>query len=591
MRILFCTVLCCLATLSAGAAEEPLRPETRVAVQSMGESTAIVETIATTLDHLRFELPHREFLLDYYDRSELPEAVRMSEPGLLFITDPATFSTLSADGSVQAVASMKEQHALDAAHTAGAAFIVRSDRTDLRTLSDLRGFRAEAAQNTAGESVMIGMHEILRIFGEKPFFDEVTYIPDLSEQVVHDVAAGKVDVGIVEACLLEEMEAHGNLARGVIRVVGERNSRDLACRHSTDLYPGWVLGITKEKGGLSDESKSLAADLMPALATVPKLSGIFEWTAPSSTDAFGTLLAELQHAEKEVGLADFMEKYRNWVLAAVLCFLAVFLHGIYVSRLVAKRTEELKRVMTEREKLRRVADEEREKMSTLERAGIAGQLSSMIAHELTQPLNAVVNYARGLRIRFQRGTLDADTLTETLDRISEQGMTASEIVNRVRGYAKNGETAVERCELGRLLDEAVARFKRARPDAPTPVVRKTCPAYVEGHPLELSLLIHNLLKNADEACRGVDAPVIEATVDVEGVSALLKVSDNGPEIVEETLERLFEPLHTTKTGGLGLGLSICRSIAEAHGGRIAAHKAPSGHLVFTVTLPCVGQEE
>ena len=419
----------------------------------------------------------------------------------------------------------------------------------------------------------------------------MTYIPDLSEQVVHDVAAGKVDVGIVEACLLEEMEAHGNLARGVIRVVGERNSRDLACRHSTDLYPGWVLGITKEKGGLSDESKSLAADLMPALATVPKLSGIFEWTAPSSTDAFGTLLAELQHAQKEVGLADFMEKYRNWVLAAVLCFLAVFLHGIYVSRLVAKRTEELKRVMTEREKLRRIADEEREKMSTLERAGIAGQLSSMIAHELTQPLNAVVNYARGLRIRFQRGTLDADTLTETLDRISEQGMTASEIVNRVRGYAKNGETAVERCELGRLLDEAVARFKRARPDAPTPVVRKSCPAYVEGHPLELSLLIHNLLKNADEACRGVEVPVIEATVDVEGVNALLKVSDNGPEIADEALERLFEPLHTTKTGGLGLGLSICRSIAEAHGGRIAAHKAPSGHLVFTVTLPCVGQEE
>ena len=224
-------------------------------------------------------------------------------------------------------------------------------------------------------------------------------------------------------------------------------------------------------------------------------------------------------------------------------------------------------------------------MSTLERAGIAGQLSSMIAHELTQPLNAVVNYARGLRIRHSRKRLDDSTLDETLARISDQGMMASEIVNRVRGYAKNGETKDERCDLARLLAQSVERFRLARPQAPRPVILSADSAPVEGHPMELSLLIHNLLKNADEASRGVPNPRIEADVTAEAELVRLTVSDNGPEISAEALSLLFEPLHTTKAGGLGLGLSICRSIAESHGGRIEAAKDASGRLTFVLELP------
>lgn len=592
MRLRFLTLLLFPLVLAASAdcAGAADRPETRVAVQTIGEPAAIVETIATTLDHIRDEVPSRRFMLEYYDRSELPGIVVRAEAPMIFITDPVTYASLASAGSGQAVASMKEREALDAGHTTGAAFIVRSDRTDLSSLADLRGQTIEAAEKTAGESYIIAMHEIRRIFGEDKFFGETRLVPAFSEQIVHDVAAGKADAGIVEACLLEEMEAKGNIEKGALRVVGERSSRDLRCRHSTELYPGWVLGIAVQNGSFSEEAKALAADIAPALATVPKLIHTFDWAAPSDADAFAALLSELRRQEPGFAFGAFVRQYWPYAALAVLFFLAVLLHGVYVSWLVRRRTAELERVMNEKEALSRLAEEERERMASFERAGIAGQLSSMIAHELTQPLNAIVNYARGLRIRFARGQLDGETLADTLVRIAEQGMTASEIVSRVRGYAKNGESETCRCDLAELLEEAASRFCRARPEAPRPVLRTKGPCFVEGHPMELSLLIHNLLKNADEACRNVASPVIEAEVQSDAGFVRLSVSDNGPEIDEAAMSHLFEPLHTTKAGGLGLGLAICRSIAEAHGGRILAEKSTDGRLVFTLVLPQAAQQ-
>lgn len=582
-QLLLC--LCLSATAAATAAEHPSRPEARVAVQTIGEPVAIVEMIATTLDHLRDAVTERRFMLEYYDRSELPYIVKSTSEPIIFITDAVTFASLSGAGKAQAIASMKQRQALDASHTAGAAYIVRSDRDDLLTLADLQGQTVEAARKTAGESFIIGMHEIRRIFGDRSFFGETKMTDGLSEEVVHDVASGKADVGIVEACLLEEMEAKGNIPKGMLRVVGERNSNDLRCRHSTDLHPGWVLAVTSGASSDTSGARELAATVVPALATVPTFADTFEWTAPSDPDAFVALLAELRRTDDRFDAVAFVRKYWPHAAVAAVFFLAVLLHGVYVSWLVRRRTAELERVMEEREALRRIADEERERMATFERAGIAGQLSSMIAHELTQPLNAVVNYARGLRIRLTRGHLDSETLNDTLVRIAEQGMTASEIVNRVRGYAKNGEIETVRCDLGQLLDESVERFCRARPDAPRPIVSKEGGCFVDGHPMELSLLIHNLLKNADEACHSVAHPIIKASASrCDGLVRLL-VSDNGPELDDTAVSRLFEPLHTTKTGGLGLGLAICRRIAESHSGRIAAEKSPDGGLVFSLVLP------
>lgn len=198
--------------------EEP-KPEIRIAVQSLGETTAVVETIATTLDHLRDVLADEAFILEYYDRAQLRKVVQAfqkpynttaesasfslpadaantapQQPPLFFITDAVSFSQLEAHGSVQALASMKSPQALDAAHTTGAAFIVRADRTDLESLASLQGAAVEATEATAAESWLIGMHEIRRIFGDEHFFGTVRFAGPPAEQVIHDIAAGRADV-------------------------------------------------------------------------------------------------------------------------------------------------------------------------------------------------------------------------------------------------------------------------------------------------------------------------------------------------------------------------------------------------------------
>lgn len=561
------------------------RPEVSVVVQSIGVPSAIVETIATTLDHLRDSLPDTAFVFEHVDRDELVARLDAATPSTLFITDAVTFSEWEREGRAVAVASMKNPRALDAAHTTGAAFIVRSDRTDLTSVASLKDRRLEATGRSAYESYLIGMHEIRRIFGKEPFFSEEVFSGPPSEQVVHDVVAGKADVGVVEACLLETMEVQGNIRPGELRVLGERRSRDLQCRHSTELYPGWVMGLTAAVMPPSTEARRFARDVAQALASVPRVGSTFEWAPPPETESLKSLIADLPVVGTAADLRAFVRAYGPYAAAAAAFILAMVLHSIYVGYLVRRRTAELERAVTEKEELRERVDEEKERMATLERAGIAGQLSGMIAHELTQPLSSIVNYARGLRIRLKRGTLAPDVLEEALGKIAEQGMSASEIVNRVRGYAKNGATEESVLDLGAVLREAVRRFRAIRPDAPEPEVSAEDGVLVEGREMEIRLLIHNLLKNADEASRKSIGPRIWVSVTGHGRTAKLTVTDNGPEVSSGALEKMFEPLRTTKAGGLGLGLAICRGIAEAHGGSIRAEKDPQGRLSFVLELP------
>ena len=107
--------------------------------------------------------------------------------------------------------------------------------------------------------------------------------------------------------------------------------------------------------------------------------------------------------------------------------------------------------MQRAQKLQHLVNSEQEKISAMERAGIVGQLSSMIAHELQQPINAITNFSRGLRIRNERGSLDSEVLQETLQRITHQSETAAQIVNKVRAYAKQHSAEKVRVNLLALL--------------------------------------------------------------------------------------------------------------------------------------------
>ena len=556
----------------------------RIAAQTLDESEPVVETVAATLDHLRARIP-ADFELNYYAADEMEAVVKEGKADAVII-DAASFASFQKNDGVWALASMKSPLARDSAHTTAAAFIVRADHHDLTSLDSIRDKIVVATSPSAFESRVIGMAELRRLFGNEPIFRTEVFTYGPAEQVVHAIAAGKGDVGIVDACLLERMEAAGSIVPGTLAVLGQKHSTDLRCRHSTDLYPGWVFGVCIHQDLLTDEMRDLIGAVSSALLTVPRFANVYEWASPADSSDLLELVAESRrHDKSEYGLVELWRGYGIWLMALLGGILIMIVHSFYVGWLVRRRTAQLVDALQENQTLQTKVGAERDRIAALEKAGVAGQMSSMIAHELQQPLSAVVNYGRGVRIRLDRGFLDEETLRKALAAIVDQGMQAADIVNRVRAYAHMKESEHKMENMVDLVRHSIERFKSTGRTSIEIELGAPETIMCEVNSLEIELMIHNLLKNGYEACAAEPHPSISITMQEDMGFCRFTVEDNGPTISDDEIARLFVPLRSSKTGGLGLGLSICQGIAESHGGRIDALRGPNGHLIFFVCLP------
>lgn len=541
------------------------------------------------LDHLRDSFPSERFLLDYSDNKEFKKTFS-AQKGLLFITDALTFAELSQKFGAWAFAAMKHPLAKDAEHTSGAVFITKSDRSDISNLKDLEGCSVIAAEPSLSPAYPMAIRELERFFGEKPLFKTAHLISSPVEQVVHEVLAGKADIGIIDSCLLEGMEERGNIPKGSIKVIGTKGGADLKCHHSTDLYPGWVFAAAYPRNKMDVSEVQGIANIVDVLKSVPQLNATMEWTTPTNNSEILELqksLDKLNNQRKTFN--SFFQQYKYVIYSFLLLLIGIISHSLYAEWLVRRRTKELRQTIQEKEKLEKLISEEREKMSHLEKMGIVSQMSSLIAHELQQPLNAIVNYARGLRLLREKGRLSEDKFQTAVAEISDQGLQAAAIVNKVRNYSKHPQAKKESINLIGFLEKTAEKFCRVR--------NCTIPIEISGNRnvvvsvdlLELELLIVNLLKNSCEALAEEDESKSKIFIQVSESNnkAVITVYDTASPLSKEELKTLFTPGITSKKNGLGLGLSLCQKIAESHGGNLKAHQNDKNTLIFTLELPLV----
>lgn len=563
--------------------------EWMVKAQTVGESESIVETIAATLDHLRDSFPSERFLLDYSDNKEFKKTFS-AQKGLLFITDALTFAELSQKFGAWAFAAMKHPLAKDAEHTSGAVFITKSDRSDISNLKDLEGCSVIAAEPSLSPAYPMAIRELERFFGEKPLFKTAHLISSPVEQVVHEVLAGKADIGIIDSCLLEGMEERGNIPKGSIKVIGTKGGADLKCHHSTDLYPGWVFAAAYPRNKMDVSEVQGIANIVDVLKSVPQLNATMEWTTPTNNSEILELqksLDKLNNQRKTFN--SFFQQYKYVIYSFLLLLIGIISHSLYAEWLVRRRTKELRQTIQEKEKLAKLISEEREKMSHLEKMGIVSQMSSLIAHELQQPLNAIVNYARGLRLLREKGRLSEDKFQTAVAEISDQGLQAAAIVNKVRNYSKHPQAKKESINLIGFLEKTAEKFCRVR-NCTIPIeISGNRNVVVSADLLELELLIVNLLKNSCEALAEEDESKSKIFIQVSESNnkAVITVYDTASPLSKEELKTLFTPGITSKKNGLGLGLSVCQKIAESHGGNLKAHQNDKNTLIFTLELPLV----
>lgn len=219
-----------------------------------------------------------------------------------------------------------------------------------------------------------------------------------------------------------------------------------------------------------------------------------------------------------------------------------------------------------------------------------GQMASALAHELNQPLSAIMNYASAARLMLDKDSAEAKAHLRTcLDSAVEQTTRAGEIIRNLRAFVEKRESAKERENLNDIVQASVALgFVGAAADTNVVVHLDLEPDLppVLADRVQIQQTLINLIRNAVDAMRASTRRELHVQTSLDGEGTIrVDVGDSGPGLPPDVMARLFQPFVTTKASGMGIGLSICQSIVQAHDGRIWATPNENGGVTFSFTLP------
>jgi two-component system sensor histidine kinase DctS len=245
--------------------------------------------------------------------------------------------------------------------------------------------------------------------------------------------------------------------------------------------------------------------------------------------------------------------------------------------------------ITERKRARERLRQQEEKLATTARLVTMGEMASTIAHELNQPLSAIASYTAGCLNLLEAGEPPAAELQDALRKAAQQAQRAGRIVRRVHDFVRKREPARGPVRMNAVVEEALgfaeaeARKRRVRLEAR---LAEGDPE-LQGDPLLLQQALLNLLRNAMDAMAETppERRELRVTTASDAGQVTVAIADRGCGIDPSVREQLFEPFFTTKAEGMGMGLNICRSVMELHGGRIWAEENPGGGTIFTLSVP------
>jgi two-component system sensor kinase FixL len=250
--------------------------------------------------------------------------------------------------------------------------------------------------------------------------------------------------------------------------------------------------------------------------------------------------------------------------------------------------------LTEREEAEKRLQSLQSELVHISRLSAMGEMAATLAHELNQPLSAISNYLKGGKRILETEHPDSRALA-AMDKASEQSLRAGEIIRRLRDFVARGESERQVESLSKLLEEvsAMALIGAKELGVRATFRRDSSLDAVLVDKVQIQQVALNLIRNAIEAMQGEPRRELVVTTAADGDDyARVSVADTGHGIKPEIADQLFQPFVTTKgAAGMGVGLSICRTIIEAHGGRIWAEPNAGGGTTFAFTIPRAEIEE
>jgi signal transduction histidine kinase len=233
-----------------------------------------------------------------------------------------------------------------------------------------------------------------------------------------------------------------------------------------------------------------------------------------------------------------------------------------------------------------------------------GEMASSVAHELNQPLTAINNYCNGMVSRLRENAITKDDLVSALEKTARQAERAGQIIHRIRAFVKRSEPQRQWSDARTILEDAVELanidLRRRRVQLNTYIAQRLPNLFCD--PILIEQVVLNLIKNAAEAIDLAELPIGRRRIELrvlpkasadQGTVVEFSISDSGPGMAPEVLARMYEAFFSTKREGMGIGLSLCRSIIESHQGRLVAENLYNGESIigcqFSFTLPVADQ--
>jgi signal transduction histidine kinase len=219
-----------------------------------------------------------------------------------------------------------------------------------------------------------------------------------------------------------------------------------------------------------------------------------------------------------------------------------------------------------------------------------GELTASLAHEINQPLAAILSNAQAAQRLIANNGTNGDEIREILADIAADDHRAGEVIRRMRALLRKEASEPTVLDVNDLVNDVAGliRGEMILQNVSLSLDLSARPRYVHGDRVQLQQVLLNLVMNAIDAMKdteGSDRRVIVHTAETKGRTVEIVIEDNGTGVPPDKSDQIFEPFVTTKPHGMGLGLSICRSIIQAHGGQIGSANRPSGGARFWFTLP------
>ena len=584
MRRLFAVLPLFLSVVSSSyAADRPIR----FGISTFAAHSVNLPIIPATETLLENLLGEENIVFETLPVETLSERVKQGAFDMT-LTSAGAFRRMAIEGAgVRDLATAASRRVPNPNFAEGSVFFVRND-SPIQTIEDLRGKSVAANHEKGFSGWQTALGELARRgLNPQHFFSRADFTNHDMAEVIRRVEDGRNDAGVVRTCFMEAM----NLTLSRFRILGARDDGSIDCVHSTDLYPNWVIAAAPSLS--PDLSRKIAA----ALFSMPPIGDEVRWSIATDFRGVDNLFRTLKIGPYEYlatfSFKRFIAHYWPGFAIALTLLIALVLHSVTVGTLVRRRTRELEASLKRENELSQETVAAQNRFLALQKVGIVGQMSSIIAHELRQPLAAISMQAFGLMRRFENGTVTRDAALTALDKISHQTDRAGAIVDQVRAYAK-GDRRRAPLEINRTVSDAVAEARKSFRNLGVPMefTPSPTPIYTTANPLEIELIVINLLKNAAEAVKmsGI-AGVVRCRITGFPGSPAIEIENQGRPFTDAEWDSLLaDSLVTSKRKGLGLGLSIVRSLTDDLGGRLTFTRPAAGGLIVTVTLSTLSTE-